>query len=208
MKEDIAKLLLKIGAVSLKPKEGFLYVSGRKGPIYCDNRLILSYTNERQKIVNAFVDLIEERKLEFDVVAGVATGAIAWAALVATKTKKPMIYIRGAAKDHGKENLIEGKLEKGQKVLVIEDLVNTGGSSVDACKAVMDAGGKVVACVAVFTYNHADAHKKFSDAGIALFTLSDFDALVKAAISKKYISEEDKKSLDEWHNAPKEWMPK
>ncbi len=206
-KEKVAEILLKLKAVDLNTEEGFLYASGRKGPIYCDNRLMLSYPTERDEIVNSFVALIKEKNLHFDIVAGVATGAIAWGAMIADRLKKPFIYIRGAAKDHGKENQIEGELEEGKNVLVIEDLINTGGSSVDACKAVIDESCKVVACVAIFTYLHAEAHKKFSDANIPLLALSDFDALVKTAVHMKYITEENKKSLAVWHNNPKDWQP-
>ncbi len=203
MKEEIAKLLLEVKAVDLNTSEGFVYASGRKGPIYCDNRLLLSYSKERDKIIDAFIELIKGK--EFDLVAGVATGAIAWAAIIADRLKKPMIYVRASAKDHGKENQIEGELEEGKKVLVIEDLINTGGSSVAACEAVIAESCSVVACVAIFNYGFEDAGKKFASAKIPLYSLSDFATLVKVATDIKYINADDKKVLFDWQKNPKEW---
>jgi orotate phosphoribosyltransferase len=207
MKEETAKLLLEIKAVDLNTESGFTYTSGRQGPIYCDNRLVLSYPKQRDALIGAFVKLINEKKLEFDIVAGVATGAIAWGALVAEKLNKPFIYIRASAKEHGKGNQIEGELQEGKRVLVIEDLINTGGSSVAACNAVTEEAGKVVACVAIFSYGHDDAAKKFVEAKVPLYSLSHFDTLLKVALETKFITEENKKSLLEWHKNPKEWKP-
>lgn len=203
MKEDIAKLLLEVKAVDLNTEEGFVYASGRKGPIYCDNRLILSYPKQREQIVDAFVESVNDK--EFDIVAGVATGAIAWAAMIADKLKKPMIYIRASAKDHGKGNQIEGELEEGKKVLVIEDLINTGGSSVDACKAVISESCSVVACVAIFNYGFEDAGKKFASEKIPLYSLSDLQTLIKVAVEIDYIDDSGKKILLDWQKNPKEW---
>lgn len=205
-KEEIARLLLEIKAVDLNTEQGFVYASGRKGPIYCDNRLILSYPKERDKVIEAFLSLIKEK--DFDIVAGVATGAIAWAAIIAERLKKPMVYIRTAAKDHGKENQIEGELEEGKNVLVIEDLINTGGSSIGACKAVIEESCNVAACIAIFNYGLMDAGKKFTKEKIPLYSLSDFTTLIKVATEIKYIDAGAKKILLDWHENPKEWKVK
>ncbi len=143
--------------------------------------------------------------MQFDIVAGVATGAVAWAAIIAERLKKPMIYIRASSKDHGKENQIEGELEEGKNVLVIEDLINTGGSSVAACKAVMEESCNVIACRAIFNYSFEEAAKKFTEAKIPLYPLADFNTLLKVAADVKYISNDGKKILLEWHQNPKEW---
>ncbi|MDO8480235.1 MAG: orotate phosphoribosyltransferase [Nanoarchaeota archaeon] len=204
---DVASILLRLKAVDLDTQEGFTYASGRKGPIYCDNRLILSYPKEREELVNEFQKIIQEKRLTFDIVAGVATGAIAWGALVAQKLGKPMIYVRASAKEHGKQNQIEGELEEGKRVLVIEDLINSGGSSVSACEAVQAAGCTVAACLAIFSYGFADAEKKFAQAKVPLFTLSDFNKLLATAIQSKAITEEEKKALLRWHANPEKWTP-
>ncbi|MBS3106209.1 orotate phosphoribosyltransferase [Candidatus Woesearchaeota archaeon] len=206
--KGITKILLELKSVDLDTVEGFLYTSGRKGPIYCDNRLLLSHPEERNGIVEAFLGLIREKELEFDVVAGVATGAIAWGAIIADRLKKPFVYVRASAKEHGKQNQIEGELEEGKKVLVIEDLINTGGSSVSACQAVQSAGCKVTACLAIFSYGFKDAEKKFSDAKVPLFCLSDFDELLATASSEGAITEEEKKELLRWHGHPEGWEPR
>jgi len=202
--KDIAKILLEIKAVALDTSKGFTYASGRKGPIYCDNRLLLSYPSQREKIVDAFLKLVKEKKLEFDIIAGVATGAIAWATFLAEKLKKPLIYVRSSAKGHGKGNQIEGKLEEGSKVLVVEDLVNTGGSSVDACSAVQ-LETDVVACVSIVSYGFDEAAKKFVSAKIPLYSLTNFDEIVSVASEMKYINAEEKKELFEWHRGEGKW---
>ena len=206
-KENIAKALLEIKAVDLNTEEGFIYASGRRGPIYCDNRLILSYVKERDEVVEGFIALIEEKGFNFDIIAGVATGAIAWGALIATKLKKPMIYIRSSAKDHGKGNQIEGELEEGKRVLVIEDLINTGGSSVEACVAIKESGCSVTACIAIFNYGFEDAGKKFADEKIPLYSLSDLPTLIKVAVEIDYIDDNGKKALLSWQKNPKGWKP-
>ena len=200
----MAKLLLEIKAVDLDTEVGFTYASGRRGPIYCDNRLILSYPEQREKIVDSFIEIIKEKNLEFDIVAGVATGAIAWGALIAQKMSKPLIYVRASAKDHGKGNQIEGELVEGSKVLVIEDLINTGGSSVAAINAVRE-NATVVACLAIFNYNMEDAQKLFTEEKIPLYSLSDFGALIKIAEEIHYINSDGKTSLLNWQKNPKEW---
>ncbi len=206
-KEDIAKTLLEVKAVDLDTETGFTYASGRKGPIYCDNRLLLSYPNEREKVIEEFLYLIKEKDLEFDYIAGVATGAIAWGAIIADRLKKPFIYIRAKAKDHGKTNQIEGELEQGKTVLVIEDLINTGGSSVAACEAVRQESCIVKACISIFSYGFSDANQKFTEAKIALYSLSDLNVLLKTASDIGYIDDKQKRKLMEWQKSPKEWEP-
>ncbi len=208
MKKQVAEILLKIKAVTLNAKEPYRYVSGILSPIYCDNRLLMSYPEERTKIRDFFLELIKENNLEFDVVAGVATSGIPHAAWIADKLNKPMIYVRGKAKEHGKTNQIEGKLEKGQKVLVIEDLVSTGGSSVRAVNAVKEAGGEVVCCLAIFTYEMEKAKKQFEEANCKLLTLSNFSTLVGVASENNYITEEEKNKVIEWNKMPADWGKK
>ncbi len=163
--EEVAELLLKSEAIMLRPQKPFKFSSGILSPIYCDNRLLLSKTSERERIVDAYIRKIKDERLEFDVVAGIATASIPWAALIAEKLKKPMIYIRKAAKDHGRENLIEGGLEKGQRVLVVEDLVSTGGTSLSSVEAARKEGAIVKVCLAIFTYEMEAAIKGFEEAG-------------------------------------------
>ena len=208
MKKQVAEILLKIKAVTLNAKEPYRYVSGILSPIYCDYRLLMSYPEERTKIRDFFLELIKENNLEFDVVAGVATSGIPHAAWIADKLNKPMIYVRGKAKEHGKTNQIEGKLEKGQKVLVIEDLVSTGGSSVRAVNAVKEAGGEVVCCLAIFTYEMEKAKKQFEEANCKLLTLSNFSTLVGVASENNYITEEEKNKVIEWNKMPADWGKK
>ena len=207
MKQKVAEILLNVKAVTLNPDNPYRFASGILSPIYCDNRLLMSYPKERKKIVNFFIKIIKKNKLKFDVIGGIATSGICWSSWIAEKLKKPMIYIRGKTKEHGKENLIEGKLEKGQKVLVIEDLISTGGSSLRAVNAVREQGGVVEDCVAIFTYEMEKAVNGFKDANCNLFTLSDFTALIEGAIKENYIKEEDKKKVLEWNKNPGEWKP-
>lgn len=206
--KKVAKVLLEIKAVTLSPKEPYTYTSGIKSPIYCDNRLLVSYPEQRRIVRDCFIKLIEENNMEFDVVAGTATAGIPHAAWIADKLKKPMIYIRSKPKDYGKENLIEGQLLPGQKVLVIEDLVSTGGSSVAAVQAVRDAGGQVEYCLAIFSYQLKKAEDKFNEANCRILTLSNFSTLVKIAKKMEYITKEDLKIVLEWNSIPDGWGKK
>jgi len=203
--EEVAELLLKAEAILLRPQQPFKFSSGILSPIYCDNRLLLSKVEQREKIVDYYVKKIEESGIETEVIAGVATASIPWAALIAEKLKKPMIYIRKAAKDHGRENLIEGGLEKGQKVLVVEDLVSTGGSSLSSVEAVRNEGAVVEKCLAIFTYEMEKAKKGFEEANCELITLSNFSTLIDVAAKKGYIKEEEIEMLKEWSKNPEEW---
>jgi len=206
--KQVAKTLLEIKAVVLRPNEPFTFASGIKSPIYCDNRLLMGYPEKRRFICDQFAELIKENNLEFDVVAGTAMAGIPHAAWLADKLGKPMIYIRDKPKDHGKQNLIEGKLENGQKVLVVEDLISTGGSSIAAVETARNFGGDVCACIAIFTYSFEKARQKFSDAKCPLFTLSNFDVLIEAAEEIDYITEEDAKKAIEWNKDPENWGKK
>ena len=203
--EEVAELLLKSEAILLRPQQPFKFASGILSPIYCDNRLLLSKINERKRIVDYYLKKAEEEKLEFEVVAGIATASIPWAALIADKLKKPMVYIRKATKDHGRENLIEGGLEKGQKVLVVEDLVSTGGTSISSVKAARSEGAVVEKCLAIFTYEMEAAKKGLEEAKCRLITLSNFSALIEVAAKKGYIKEGQIQMLKEWIANPKGW---
>ena len=204
----VAELLLKAGAVILRPQKPFKFSSGILSPIYCDNRLLLSKPNERKLLRDLYVKKIKKEEIDVDVIAGIATASIPWAALVAEKLKKPMIYIRKEAKDHGRENLIEGGLEPGQKVLVIEDLVSTGGTSLASVAAARKEGAVVEKCLAIFTYELDIAKKGFEEAKCQLLTLSRFSTLVKVAAKKGYIKKEEIAMLKEWNKNPAEWGKK
>ncbi len=201
----VAELLLKSGAVILRPQKPFKFASGILSPIYCDNRLLLSKPNERKLLRDFYVRKIKKEAVDADVIAGIATASIPWAALVAEKLNKPMIYIRKEAKDHGKENLIEGGLEPGQKVLVIEDLVSTGGTSLASVAAARKEGAVVEKCIAIFTYEMEIAKKGFEEANCQLLTLSNFSTLIKVAAKKGYIQKEEISLLKEWSKNPSDW---
>lgn len=205
MKEKIAKILLEIKAVTLNLETGYRFVSGIYSPIYTDNRLLMSYPEKRKIIANGFRELIKAEKLEFDVIAGVATSGIPHAAWLADLINKPMVYVRADKKEHGKQNLIEGKLEGGQRVIVIEDLVSTGGSSVAVVNALKEAGAEIVCCLAIFTYEFEKARKYFEDAECPLITLTNFSTLIKVAEEERYITEEQKENALEWNKNPEEW---
>ncbi len=206
--EDIAKKLLEIKAVAVNMDEPFTYTSGLRSPIYCDNRLIISYPEIRNAVADAFVDLIKEKNIEFDVIGGPATGAIPHSAWVADKLGVPMIYIRGKAKGHGKKNLVEGVLQKGQKVLILEDLISTGGSSLTAIEGVRDEGGVVTDCVAISTYEMESSKKGFTRANVNLYTLTNFSAIVNAAVETGALAEDQKEKVLEWNQDPEGWGKK
>ena len=206
--KEIAKILLKVGAVKLQPKEPFTYTSGLKSPIYIDNRFLISFPGERKVVVESILKLIREKNLDFDVVAGVATAGIHWAAWICDKLDKPMIYIRGKAKGHGRQNIIEGNLEKGKKVLVIEDHISTGGSSVDAVLAAREAGGIVSDCIAITTYEFDLAGEKFKECECNLYTLSGFKEIIETAVEMDYIKEDEKETVLEWNKDSEGWASK
>jgi orotate phosphoribosyltransferase len=200
--KHIAASLLDIEAVSLRPHQPFTWTSGLKSPIYCDNRLTMSHPAIREAIADGFVALIKERFADAEVVAGTATAGIPHAAWVAQKLGLPMIYIRDKAKGHGKENLIEGSIKPGQKVIVIEDLISTGGSSLKAAVAVKEAGAIALGVLAIFSYQLDKATEAFQAAGMPLHTLSNYSKLLEVALEKGKIKEEDMALLHAWRTNP------
>ncbi len=204
----VAEFLLQIKAISLKPDDPFQWASGWKSPIYCDNRKTLSYPRIRTFIRQEIVKAIDENFGRPDVIAGVATGGIAQAALVAQELGLPLVYIRPKMKEHGQKNQIEGVLESGQSVIVIEDLVSTGNSSLIAVDALRDQGCIVKGMVAIFTYGFDQARKNFLDHKCPLVTLSDYNALIEKARETNYVQDTDLESLMEWRENPSTWAPK
>ncbi|HNP90036.1 orotate phosphoribosyltransferase [Macellibacteroides fermentans] len=203
----VAEKLLKIKAVKLQPANPFTWASGWKSPIYCDNRKTLSYPAVRTFIKLELARVISEKYENVDAIAGVATGAIAQGALVADLLNLPFVYIRSTPKDHGLENLIEGELKPGSKVVIIEDLVSTGGSSLKAVEAVRNFGCEVIGMVAIFTHGFPIATQQFKDAKVTLTTLSNYDAVVEEGVRTNYIDESDIETLQEWRKDPANWNP-
>ena len=203
----VAEKLLKIKAVKLQPANPFTWASGWKSPIYCDNRKTLSYPGVRTFIKLELARVISEKYEDADAIAGVATGAIAQGALVADLLGLPFVYIRATPKDHGLENLIEGELKPGSKVVVLEDLVSTGGSSLKAVEAVRNFGCEVVGMVAIFTHGFPVATQQFNDAKVTLTTLSNYDAVIQEAVRTDYIDESEIATLQEWRRDPANWNP-
>lgn len=201
----LAEKLLKVSAIKLQPSNPFTWASGWNSPIYTDNRITLSYPEIRSFIKVELCRVIEERFPEANCVAGVATGAIAQGALVADTLGLPYVYVRSSPKDHGLENLIEGNLVPGKKVVVVEDLISTGGSSLKAVQAIRNAGCEVVGMVAMFSYGFPVAQKAFRDADVELVTLSNYNAMLEAALATNYIREEDLETLREWRKDPSVW---
>src|SRR3989344_3868347 len=201
----IAEYLLQIKAIKLQPENPFTWASGWKSPIYCDNRKTLSFPAVRTFIRQQFVDVIMEAFGKPDVIAGVATGGIAQGALVAQDMGIPFIYVRSSAKGHGMGNQIEGHFEKGQKVIVIEDLISTGGSSLVAVEALREAGCDVKGLIAIFTYGFDIAIENFKAADCPFVTLTDYDHLIDQAVKLEYINEADVQSLKKWRNSPGTW---
>lgn len=204
-KKDFAKRLLDIKAIKLQPDAPFTWASGWKSPIYCDNRKTLSYPDLRSFVKQGLVNVIKERFANANAVAGVATGAIAQGALVADALNLPFCYVRSKPKDHGMGNLIEGTLPASSKVVVVEDLISTGGRSLQAVDALRQAGFEVVGMVAGFTYGFAIAAEAFRKSGVELVTLSDYEHLVEVARETGYVKEGDMETLREWREAPAEW---
>jgi orotate phosphoribosyltransferase len=198
----IAGALLDIGAVALRPHQPFTWTSGIKSPIYCDNRLTMSHPHIRRQIAEGFAAVIREQYPDAQVVAGTATAGIPHAAWVAELLDLPMVYIRDKAKGHGKENLIEGTIVPGQKVIVIEDLISTGGSSLKAAQAVNEAGGQALCVLAIFSYQLDKAVNAFAEAGIPLITLSNYSVLLDVAVMKGAILPEDLSLLQTWRKNP------
>ncbi|QAY65444.1 orotate phosphoribosyltransferase [Paenibacillus protaetiae] len=201
----IASKLLEIGAVALRPNEPFTWTSGLKSPIYCDNRLTMAYPEIRDAIAEGFAAVIRERYPDAEVIAGTATAGIPHAAWVAQKLNLPMAYIRDKAKGHGKQNQIEGRIAPGQKVVVIEDLISTGGSSLKAALAVREAGAEVSAVLAIFSYQFTQAVNAFAEADMPLETLSNYTELIQAAVKAGAVAEADVAALQSWREDPQSY---
>ncbi len=205
LKTVFASKLLDIKAIKLQPNDPFTWASGWKSPFYCDNRKALSFAELRNFVKLQLVHTVMQHFPQAEAVAGVATGAIAQGALVADELNMPFVYVRSKAKDHGMGNLIEGELPAGAKVVVVEDLISTGGSSLKAVEALRAAGYEVVGMVASYTYGFPVAAKAFADAGVELQTLTDYDHVVEQALATGYIAEADVELLHEWRKDPANW---
>ena len=205
IKNQFAKMLMDIEAIKLQPNDPFTWASGWKSPIYTDNRKTLSFPRVRSFVKLELCHTIQELFPEAEAVAGVATGAIAQGALVAEELGLPYAYVRPKPKDHGMGNQVEGQLPKGAKVVVVEDLISTGGSSLKAVEALRQYGVEVIGMVASFTYGFPVAEKAFAEAGVKLVTLSDYNAVIEEAAQTGYIKEEDKAVLAEWRKDPSVW---
>lgn len=203
--KDIAKTLLQINAIKLNPASPFTWASGWRSPIYCDNRKILSFPQARRQVYEAFASVIADKYPQADIIAGVATGAIAWGAGAAEIMGKPFIYVRSAPKSHGMTNQVEGYYEPGLKVVVVEDLVSTGGSSLNAVEALRAAGLEVLGMVAIFTYGFATAGENFAASGVELTTLSNYNTLIEAATEQQYVRESELETLHQWRQSPHTW---
>jgi orotate phosphoribosyltransferase len=203
---SVAHMLLKIQAIKLNTEKPFTWSSGWKSPIYCDNRLSLSFPDVRKSIKEGLIAAIKENFFTAESIAGVATAGIPQGALVAEEMELPFIYVRPKPKDHGMENLIEGKITKGQKVVVIEDLVSTGGSSLKAAQALRDAGFQVLGMVSIFNYGFDIATRNFYEANTSLISLSDYSHLLTLALKENYINESQLASLKAWRVDPANWM--
>ena len=202
---EVTKRLLAIDTIKIQPDNPFTWASGWKAPIYCDNRKVLSYPETRTFICNQFAKLVREKYPNAEAIAGVATGAIAHGVLVAEVLQLPFIYVRSKPTGHGLENLIEGDIQPGTKVVIIEDLISTGGSSLSAAEAVRNYGAEVLGMLAIFTYNFPLAAKNFEDAGIELTTLSNYNLLLKLAYSSGEITDAQLESLNKWRKNPETW---
>lgn len=203
--ENIARIFLEIGVVKLSTEKPFVWSSGWKSPIYCDGRISLSYPQVRSYIKEEIVEVVNKRFPQADAIAGVATAGIPQGVLVADALDLPFLYVRTKPKGHGMENMVEGEVIKGQKVVVIEDLVSTGGSSLKATAALDLVGLDIMGLVSVFTYGFDDARSRFADAEVPFVSLSSYDTLIKEAVGQDLISTADLSSLQEWRKAPHLW---
>ena len=200
LERKLAKELLAIEAVALRPNNYFTWTSGIKSPIYCDNRITMSYPSIRREIAAGMVEVIKEKYPAVEVIAGTATAGIPHAAWVSELLDLPMIYVRDSAKKHGKTNQIEGRVLEGQKVVIIEDLISTGLSSLKVAKALREAGAEVLGVVAIFSYELKKAQDAFEDAGVEYITLTNYPVLVEEAVAIEYIHQDDVEKLLEWRN--------
>ena len=204
--DKISEILLKVNAVILRTKPPFRWASGILSPIYTDNRLLMSYPKERDLIVNSFIKLLKSNKIKADGFAGTATAGIPWAAWIAQKMNKPMVFVRSESKDHGKENKVEGVVESGKNYIVVEDLISTGGSSLNTINAVREKGGVVENCIAIFTYELEKSKTNFESVNVKLSTLTNFTNLIKTAVQKKYIERNQLAHIMDWKKNPEGWV--
>ena len=210
IEKTVAKNLLDIQAVSLQPNDPFTWASGIKSPIYCDNRLVLSFPEKRSVVVQGFVELIQKEYAEAEVIVGTATAGIQWGAMIADKLEKPFGYVRSSNKSHGKGNKIEGNIKQGAKVVVVEDLISTGGSVKDVIESLREAGAEVLGVVAIFTYLLPASTELFNSISCEFKTLSNYDVLIDVALENDYIKDGDLEKLKAWKQDPKDesWMEK
>lgn len=205
MKLDIAKALINKGCVKLSPAQPFTYASGLKGPIYCDNRLILSHVEFRNQVIKAFIEVIKSHSLQFDLIGGIATAGIPHAAMIADRLESPMVYVRPKAKEHGKKNQVEGDYKVNQSVILVEDLVNQGSSLADAIAGIHSAGLISTQCLCIVDYQMKESRKRLKELSLNLYSLTDFEHLVEAGLELNFINSDGKKLLMDWHADPKEW---
>lgn len=203
--KDIASTLLDIQAIKLSPEAPFTWASGWKSPIYCDNRMLLSYPEAREKVALTMSRFIREKYPNVQLIAGVATGAIGMGMLVADRLGLPFVYVRPEPKKHGRQNQIEGFLRSEQKVVVVEDLISTGMSSLNAVKALRDSGAEVLGMIALFSYNFDVANKRFTEEKVPLYTAGDYDSLLEKALLFGRIKKEDLEMLQQWRKSPDTW---
>lgn len=199
-KREVAQIMLDLGIVILKPTDPFTFSSGIKSPIYCDNRLFMSYPNQRKIVVRDFIDLLSEK--EYDILAGTFTAGIPWCSYISHELDKPMIYVREKPKEHGKKRLVEGVLEKNKRVILIEDLVSTGESSINAVESIRNNGGIVNGCLAIFSYEFETSLKRFEEAGCNLTTITNLTILVDVALKGNYINQNEKDLVLKWRKNP------
>lgn len=204
-KENLAEQLLTIKAIQIQPQEPFTWASGLKSPVYCDNRKLLSYPDIRNMVKNGLVDLAKEYFPEVECIAGVATAGIPHGALLADALGLPFVYVRSKPKEHGLTNTIEGDLRHGERVLLVEDTISTGGSSLKAVDDLRKAGAEVIGMVAIYKYGFENARQRFEDAGVVLKTLTNYEFLLRAATQTGYISNDELETLNEWRANPSEW---
>lgn len=200
-----AEKLLQVGAVKFSPKKPYIWASGWHSPIYCDNRKLLSYVEERNYIKNELVNLVTAEFPDVEVLAGVATAGIAWGALIADELSLPYVYVRPKPKEHGLENQIEGSVRKGKRVVVIEDLISTGNSSLQVCKVLKKAGFKINGMVSIFNYGFPEAVEAFTTAKVPFFSLTNYKSMIDIALEKKIVSQSQIKTLLKWQENPSGW---
>lgn len=205
MADKIAEILLRLNAVIIRPENPFKFVSGMLSPVYTDHRLLMSYPKERDFVVKSLIKLLKKKNIQFDAIAATATAGISWGAWISQKLNKPMVYVRGESKDHGRENLVEGIIEQNKKYLVVEDMVSTGKSSVNTINAVRQKSGIVEDCIAIFTYDFQKAKENFGSQNVKLHTLTNFASLAKSAVKNNYISKEQLAKIKEWNASPETW---